>query len=50
MHGNYEIDFKADPIQISFIDRYNGRITMKGSMSLDKLRQLIDCTIVIAPE
>lgn len=44
MHGNYEIDFKADPIQISFKDIYRSRITMKGILTLDKLRQLIYCT------
>lgn len=43
MHGNYTIHFD-NHIEINFLDKYRGRTTMKGRITLDKLQQLIDCT------
>lgn len=44
MHGDFEIDFNEDSIQIRFKDIYQNRMTMKGVITLDKLKRLIDCT------
>lgn len=45
MHGNYKVNYDKNPIEIEFTDKNkSGDITMKGLITLDKLKALIECT------